>query len=139
MDPGRVEAPAAAIEYARRLAQRGVPIVALVRAYRIGHARFLHWCFEELANEAADGRIRAEATRRMTELSFTYVDRASEQVIVSTRRSATAGCTTARPSGWRASVLCWPRRTSTSTRPSRRSATGCADTTSVSSRGSGSR
>jgi PucR C-terminal helix-turn-helix domain/GGDEF-like domain len=82
MDPGRVEAPAAAIEYARRLAQRGVPIVALVRAYRIGHARFLHWCFEELANEAADGHIRAEATRRMTELSFTYVDRASEQVIV---------------------------------------------------------
>ena len=81
IDPGRVEAPAAAMEYARRLAQRGVPMVALVRAYRIGHARFLQRCFEELADQSADSHATAGATRRMTELSFTYIDRASEQVI----------------------------------------------------------
>jgi diguanylate cyclase with GGDEF domain len=81
IDPGGVETPAAAIEYARRLAQRGVPIVALVRAYRIGQARFLQWCFDELRNDPADPHVVSEATRRMTELSFTYIDRISEQVI----------------------------------------------------------
>jgi PucR C-terminal helix-turn-helix domain/GGDEF-like domain len=81
IDPGRVEAPAAAIEYARRLAQRGVPMVALVRAYRIGQARFLRWCFDELGSDAPGAVVRAEATRRMTERSFVYIDRVSEQVI----------------------------------------------------------
>jgi DNA-binding PucR family transcriptional regulator len=81
IDPQRVEAPAAAVEYARRLAQRGVPLAALVRAYRIGHARFLRWCFEELKHEAADAPVIGEATRRMTELSFVYIDRISERVI----------------------------------------------------------
>ena len=32
----RVEAPTAAMEYARRLAQHGVPVHGLVRAYRLG-------------------------------------------------------------------------------------------------------
>jgi PucR-like helix-turn-helix protein/diguanylate cyclase with GGDEF domain len=81
IDPERIEAPAAAIEYARRLAQRGVPVVALVRAYRIGQARFLQWCFDELGSEGSDGPVRSEAARRMTERSFTYIDRVSEQVI----------------------------------------------------------
>jgi hypothetical protein len=81
IDPETAEAPAAAIAYARRLAQRGVPVVALVRAYRIGQARFLHWCFEELLGEAPADPLLSEATRRMMELSFTYIDRVSEQVI----------------------------------------------------------
>lgn len=81
IDPTRVEAPAAAIEYARRLAQRGVPMIALVRAYRIGQARFLQWCFDELGSGSSDGALGAEAARRMTERSFTYIDRVSEQVI----------------------------------------------------------
>lgn len=81
IDPQSIEAPAAAVEYARRLAQRGVPLAALVRAYRIGHARFLRWCFEELRHETADAPVVGEATRRMTELSFIYIDRISERVI----------------------------------------------------------
>jgi DNA-binding PucR family transcriptional regulator len=36
-----VEAPTAALEYARRLAQRDIPATALIRAYRVGQARFL--------------------------------------------------------------------------------------------------
>src|SRR3954447_3995251 len=43
-----VEGPASASDYARRLAQRNVPISALIRAYRIGHCRFLRWCLDEL-------------------------------------------------------------------------------------------
>jgi DNA-binding PucR family transcriptional regulator len=39
--PASLEAPAAALIYARVSAQRDVPLSALVRAHRIGHARFL--------------------------------------------------------------------------------------------------
>src|ERR1700748_211548 len=39
IDLEHVRAPAAAEEYARRLAQHGVPVAALLRAYRIGSAR----------------------------------------------------------------------------------------------------
>jgi len=80
IDPATIEAPAAAIEYSRRLAQRAVPMVALVRAYRIGQARFLRWRFAELMADE-DPRTAAEASQLMTSLSFTYIDRISEQVI----------------------------------------------------------
>ncbi|EFQ82238.1 hypothetical protein HMPREF0063_12603 [Aeromicrobium marinum DSM 15272] len=40
-EPGDLDAPTAALAYARILAQRGVPLSALIRAYRLGHTRFL--------------------------------------------------------------------------------------------------
>jgi hypothetical protein len=46
-----VTAPVAAIEYARRLAQRHIDLIALLRFYRVGHARYLAWCLAELANQ----------------------------------------------------------------------------------------
>lgn len=36
-----LEAPAAALAYARASAQRDIPLAPLVRAHRLGHARFL--------------------------------------------------------------------------------------------------
>ena len=48
IDLENVRAPAAAEEYARRLAQHGAPVAALLRAYRIGSARFEEWCLQEL-------------------------------------------------------------------------------------------
>ena len=39
-----IEPPAAALEYARRLAQREVSANALVRAYRLGHRAVLKSC-----------------------------------------------------------------------------------------------
>jgi hypothetical protein len=36
MDLAAVRAPASAVEYARRLAQRGTPLTMLLRAYRLG-------------------------------------------------------------------------------------------------------
>jgi hypothetical protein len=30
------------------VAQRGIPLHALVRAYRVGHARFLQWCLDDI-------------------------------------------------------------------------------------------
>jgi hypothetical protein len=51
IDLADVQAPTAAVEYARRLAQRGTPLTALLRAYRVGHACFsgLHARKGELA------------------------------------------------------------------------------------------
>jgi hypothetical protein len=44
----RVEAPTAALECARRLAQHGVPVNALVRAYRLGQRRLNDLVFAEV-------------------------------------------------------------------------------------------
>ncbi|MFD3583591.1 PucR family transcriptional regulator [Streptomyces sp. NPDC058683] len=77
----KVEAPAAALEYARRLAQRGIPLSALIRAYRIGHWRFLQWCLDELNRQNADEELAVTTNRRMLHVSFGYIDRVTEQVI----------------------------------------------------------
>ncbi|MFI6059310.1 PucR family transcriptional regulator [Streptomyces sp. NPDC051286] len=76
-----VEGPVAAWEYARRLAQRNIPISALVRAYRIGHFYFLQWPLDELHRQRPDEEVSAEATRRMLSVTFGYIDRISERVI----------------------------------------------------------
>lgn len=76
-----VRAPAAAVEYARRLAQRGVPTNALTRAYRVGHGRFLGRCLDQLAETTADHELGALVTRRLVEGSFHYIDRVSEEVV----------------------------------------------------------
>jgi hypothetical protein len=81
--PADVQAPAAAVEYARRLAQRGVPIVALVRAYRVGHGRFLSRCLDELRSRSLDADLAAAVMSRMLEISFGYIDGISEQMIMS--------------------------------------------------------
>ena len=49
LDPRDVEPPAAAMAYARRLAQREVPVNALVRAYRVGQSHLMEWAFAEAA------------------------------------------------------------------------------------------
>ncbi|MGD3112859.1 PucR family transcriptional regulator [Streptomyces sp. YGL11-2] len=76
-----VEGPASALDYARRLAQRNVPISALIRAYRIGHCRYVQWCLDELHRQEPDEDVSAATTRRMLEASFGYIDRVSERVI----------------------------------------------------------
>jgi hypothetical protein len=62
MDLTAVAAPAAAVEYARRLAQRGTPLTALLRAYRVGHARFSDWLLRELAQQVSEARMITAAT-----------------------------------------------------------------------------
>jgi hypothetical protein len=49
-----VKAPTAALEYARRLAQRDVSANALVRAYRIGHQEVLKILLEEIRASELD-------------------------------------------------------------------------------------
>ncbi|MEE1805700.1 PucR family transcriptional regulator [Streptomyces sp. BE133] len=76
-----VEGPAVAHEYARRLAQRDTPINALIRAYRIGHWRFLQVCLDELHRQCPDEESSAAITSRMLAVSFDYIDRVTEQVV----------------------------------------------------------
>jgi PucR C-terminal helix-turn-helix domain/GGDEF-like domain len=80
--PEGVDVPAAAVEYARRLAQRDVPLHALVRAYRVGHGRFVGTCLDELARQIHDVDLAVGVTKRLLELSFRYIDQVSERVIV---------------------------------------------------------
>lgn len=75
------EGPLAATEYARRLAQRNVSVSAMVRAYRIGHWRFLGWCLDELDRRSGDKDLWAATNRLMLKVSFRYVDRVTEHVI----------------------------------------------------------
>ncbi|MFD0502971.1 hypothetical protein ACFQ0G_08835 [Streptomyces chiangmaiensis] len=76
-----LEGPTAASEYARRLAQRDVPLSMLIRAYRVGHWRFLQWCLDEADRRDADDRLSAAVNRRMLRVSFGYIDRITERVV----------------------------------------------------------
>jgi DNA-binding PucR family transcriptional regulator len=81
IDLANVHAPAAAGEYARRLAQRAVPVAALLRAYRIGSTRFLDWCLQELARRTADASIVSAAGMRIADVTASYIDKVSEEVL----------------------------------------------------------
>ncbi len=81
MDLAAAAAPAAAVEYARRLAQRGVPLTTLLRAYRLGHARFSDWLFKELARQTDDARLITATTLSMSRIVAAYVDQTSEEMV----------------------------------------------------------
>lgn len=74
-------APAAAREYARRLAQRGIGVTALIRAYRLGQELVTVWAFEQLAAIAVDPTVALRAERLFSELTFRFIDSISEQVV----------------------------------------------------------
>ena len=76
-----VHAPAAAEEYARRLAQRGVPASALLRAYRIGAARFQDWCLKELGRSTDNASIVSAAALRIADITSAYIDKVSEELL----------------------------------------------------------
>lgn len=76
-----VEAPTAALEYARRLAQRDVPATALIRAYRVGQARFLRHCIDELLFQTSGDHVEGTSTQWMVEHVSHTLDRVVEQVI----------------------------------------------------------
>ena len=77
----RVEAPTAALEYARRLAQRGVPVNALVRAYRLGQRRVNELVFAELRAIDIPESMRVPVIEAITDTMFSYIDWMSQQVV----------------------------------------------------------
>lgn len=82
IDLENVRAPAAAEEYARRLAQHGVPVAALLRAYRIGSARFEEWCLAELGRRTDSASTVSVTGMRIARTLNSYIDRVSEEVLV---------------------------------------------------------
>jgi hypothetical protein len=78
----RVEAPTAALEYARRLAQHGVPVNALVRAYRLGQRRMNELIFAELRVTDVPQPMRVTVLEAITTAMYEYIDWMSQQVVV---------------------------------------------------------
>ena len=78
----RVEAPTAALEYARRLAQQGVPVNALVRAYRLGQRRMNELVLRELRAADITAQARFDALEAISATLFEYIDSMSQQVVV---------------------------------------------------------
>lgn len=81
VDVESVEAPWAAVEYARRLAQREVSSNALLRAYRLGQSHVLEWIADELRSVERDDRVCFAALRMLQGTAFAYIDRVSEHVV----------------------------------------------------------
>jgi len=81
-DSTDVEPPAAAVEYARRLAQRNVPMSALLRAYRLGQAGFEQRMIQGIAAMTNDPRTIVSASLQLSSILFGYIDRISEQVVI---------------------------------------------------------
>ena len=77
----RVEAPTGALEYARRLAQHGVPVNALVRAYRLGQRFMNEAVFAELRTIDIPESRRVEVIEAITATMFGYIDWMSQQVV----------------------------------------------------------
>ena len=86
IDLSAVQAPAASLEYARRRAQRGTPLTALLRAYRLGHTCFSDWLLKELARQADDARMLTAATLGMSKIVAGYVDQTSEEIVAAYTR-----------------------------------------------------
>ncbi|MGW2169313.1 ATP-binding SpoIIE family protein phosphatase [Streptomyces sp. NPDC001705] len=84
---GGVQAPPAAIDFARRLAECGGQITELLRAYRVGHATVLAVVQREAARLVTDPQLRDAAAARLTAVSFDYIDHTSEQAVMAFQRA----------------------------------------------------
>lgn len=73
-----LDAPTAALAYARMLAQRDVPLSALIRAYRIGHTMFLDTAFQSADTLAPPDRVQLVIA--LVRRSALYIDKICEQV-----------------------------------------------------------
>ena len=81
-----VRAPSASLEYARRRAQRGTPLTALLRAYRLGHTCFSDWVLRELARQTSDVALLTATTLAMSRIVAGYVDQTSEEIVAAYTR-----------------------------------------------------
>ena len=73
--------PTESLEHARRMAQRGVPANAMVRAYRLGHQEVLNFVLDEIAASDMDPRWGLDVFKYFQTVSFGYIDWISQQVL----------------------------------------------------------
>jgi hypothetical protein len=81
IDLGDITVPPAAAEYARRFAQHGLSLEALLRAYRLGEHMFVQWAITTLRgmNRSADEALAT--TSRIALLITSYIDQVIEGII----------------------------------------------------------
>lgn len=70
----RIHAPTAAVEYALRLAQRGVPAYSLVRAYHLGKEYLTSVVLEELRTMDLDADLMLRALVVVSREFYEYID-----------------------------------------------------------------
>ncbi|MBF6520190.1 helix-turn-helix domain-containing protein [Nocardia farcinica] len=76
-----VSVPPAAAEYARRFAQHGMSLEALVRAYRLGEHMFLQRAITALGELGPSAELALATTSHIAEMVNRYIDRVLEGVI----------------------------------------------------------
>lgn len=76
---GDIEAPSAALVYARALAQRDVSLSALIRAYRIGHGRFVDEAMALLSTQSSPDQA-LPAARELVHRAAAWIDHVCDQV-----------------------------------------------------------
>jgi DNA-binding PucR family transcriptional regulator len=77
-----VAVPVTAMEYARRLAQYGIPLNALVRAYRIGQHMMNELIFAEVRAIDIPDPARYTVLEAISATLFQYIDSITQQVVV---------------------------------------------------------
>jgi DNA-binding PucR family transcriptional regulator len=81
IDPATVDPPAAAMEYARRLAQRGTPVFDLIRAYDLGQAAMLDFGFQECIRLVDDAALLGAMMRRLLKVAYEFITRVVRQLV----------------------------------------------------------
>lgn len=76
-----IEAPAAALEYSRRLAQRGISSNALQRAYRLGQRHVMRIALDLIAEHEPDREVALTTGMVLLDKAFAYIDAVSERVV----------------------------------------------------------
>lgn len=77
----QIDVPPPAAAYTRRFAQRGLPLEALLRAYRLGDHRFIQWFLAHLADRTDTPEGLERAASEVVAFTVAYVDRISEALI----------------------------------------------------------
>jgi hypothetical protein len=77
----RIDVPAAAAAYARRFAQRDLPIESLLRAYRLGQERVTQWFLRGMGVRSLDAEMLLACTQEIVSVLGRYIDQVSEHLI----------------------------------------------------------
>ena len=76
-----VKPPTAALEHARRLAQREISVNVLVRAYRLGHKALLDVVRDEVRLSNLEAQLSLDVFGQIADVTFGYIDWISQEVI----------------------------------------------------------
>jgi DNA-binding PucR family transcriptional regulator len=74
------EPPPATIAYARELAHLGIPVLSVLRAYRVAHVTIWRWFMDRARADFPDPREMADVMEQFTAASFAFTDAITERI-----------------------------------------------------------